>query len=58
MGNKEGGKMIRVVNVRDDEPGSLIDDESVSDEEKLAFFDSLEKTQIQKPVTGDTPVKK
>ena len=49
---------IRVVNVRDDEPGSRIDDESVSDEEKLAFFDSLEKTQIQKPVTGVTPVKK
>ena len=50
--------MIRVVNVRDDEPGSRIDDESISDEEKLAFFDSLEKTQIQKPVTGDKPVKK
>lgn len=58
MGNKEGGKMIRVINVRDDEPGSRIDDESISDEEKLAFFDSLEKTQIQKPVTGDKPVKK
>ena len=39
--------MIRIVNVRDDEPGSLIDDESVSDEEKLAFFNSLEKTEVK-----------
>jgi len=37
----------REVNVRDDEAGSLIDDESISDEQKLAFFESLEKTQVK-----------
>lgn len=39
--------MIRIVNVTDDEPGSHIDDETVTDEEKLAYFDSLVKTEIK-----------
>jgi hypothetical protein len=47
LDNQERSEMIRIVNVRDDEPGSLIDDESVSDEEKLAFFNSLEKTEVK-----------
>ncbi len=47
MDIEKGGKVKREVNVRDDEAGSLIDDESISDEQKLAFFESLEKTQVK-----------
>ena len=55
LDNKERGEMIRIVNVRDDEPGSLIDDETVSDEEKLAFFNSLTKTEVKVlPIPKDT----
>lgn len=47
MDTEKGGEMIRKVNVREDEQGSLIDDETVSDEEKLDFFESLEKTLVK-----------
>lgn len=47
MDTEKGGEMIRKVNVREDEQGSLIDDETVSDEEKLDFFESIEKTPVK-----------